>query len=200
MFRIIKNYALAEDGVIAPMVAMMFLTLMGFVALGVDVGEGIMQKHALQTATDAAALAAAHELANGLSNASAENAALQEAKNNGYNPAAASAKLDVVIKASDPDDEGRTTAQVTVHQASTSWFSTLLSNQTPVTATTATAEVEADEGVFCMLSTDPTADPAITTSGHVTIDAQGCGMAVNSDSDRSLYLNGNVFVNVGDVH
>jgi Flp pilus assembly protein TadG len=199
VFQIIKRYISDDSAVFAPIMAMVFTALIGMVGLGVDVGAWMMQKRQLQTAVDAAALAGAYELSNGLSNADAEAAALLAAQNNGYDSSAAGADLDVVFNA-DGDGLGNPSVQTTIQQPANRWFSRVLYDQNIMVGTTATAQVEANDGVFCMLSLDPNVDKAITTSGSVSIDAQGCGLAVNSDSDTSLYLNGNVVVNVGDVH
>lgn len=178
---------------------MMFLTMTGFVALGVDLSQWMTQKRSLQTAADAAALAGAYELANERSSDDAIAAALQEAQNNGYDPSASSASIDTDIDLNG-NGTGLATVQVTIRTAATGWFSGLLSDSAVITGVTATAEERLDgDGQYCMLAL-ATTGTAITTSGTVTVDANGCGVAANSDSSAALAMNGNVTVNVGAVN
>lgn len=196
----IRKYIASERGAVAPMAALLFLTMMGFVALGVDVGGWLMQKRHLQTTVDAAALAGAYELANGQSELAAEAAARKEANNNGYSATALDPNITFTPGTAKVNGTTVPTFKVDITQGQSTWFSSLLPNsQSKVDIkTSATAEVEALDGVFCMLTLGNVPD-AIQTSGNATIDAQGCGLASNSSSNSALYLNGNVTVNVGDV-
>lgn len=189
------HFLRSDQAAIAPIVALLMPVLLGFAALGVDASYWMLEKRDLQTAADAAALAGAYELANGNSEAEAEDHARTEANNNGYT--GAGGDFDVLFT---EDDDGNDLVRVNISEEVSSYFSKIFMDDSVVAGTTAVAQVDAGSGPYCILSLDPDADSAIATSGSVEIDASGCGVAVNSDSDTALYLNGNVFVNVGDVH
>lgn len=194
----IRNFIGDEKAAFAPAMAIMFTVLMGAGALGVDVGEWLRQKHAMQTATDAAALAGGYALANYMSDSVAQTDATNAAETNGYDSTATSANFNFSVN-DDGDGAGDPSVTVTLTQPVHSWFVSLITNKSFTTVTTATAQVEANDGVYCMLSLGSAAPYGIKASGNVTIDANGCGLAVDSDSSTALYLNGNVTVNVGDV-
>ncbi len=195
----IRSFVVDNKGAFAPIIAIMFTVLMGAVAVGVDVGEWLRQKHQLQTAADAGALAGGYALADGMTNNAAQSAADDEADNNGYNPNTANSSINVNITANG-DGAGNPSVEVTVTQTANTYFYKLISSKPIYTTTYAKAQVEAPDGVFCMLALGQDASPAITTSGNVTINASGCGLAMNSTASDALQLNGNVTVNVGDVN
>ena len=60
--RAIRGMLFQERGVTVVLVALMLLVLLGFAAMAVDVGELLWNRHALQNAVDAAALAGVREL------------------------------------------------------------------------------------------------------------------------------------------
>ncbi len=193
--KFIGGYASDEGGVFAVITAFMFLTIMGFVALGVDVSQWMMQKRSLQTAADAGALAGAYELVNGLSDTDAKAAALKEAEKNGYNPAGASASITTTI---DPNGNGTgiATVKVALTEAAQGWFSKLLGGSTPNTGVEATAaEQVAGSSQYCMLALG-TGAGVITTSGSVDLDATTCGLAANG----GMTINGNPTIDVGSIN
>src|SRR5919197_5940638 len=59
---ILRRFAREEDGVVAPMVALLLLVLLGVCALVLDFGTLYANRRHLQNAADAAALAGAKEL------------------------------------------------------------------------------------------------------------------------------------------
>ncbi len=190
----IRNFVVDNEGAFAPIIAIMFTVLMGAVALGVDVGNWLRQRNELQQQADAAALAGGYALADGMSQNAADNAVDDEAANNGYK-----GTPQIYIK-SNGDGAGDPSVQVSLTQPADTYFYKLISSKPVSIGVSATAQVEAPDGVFCMLGLGQTADPSITTSGNVTLNASGCGLAMNSTSPDALQLNGNVTVNVGDVN
>ena len=58
----VTAFARAETGQSAVIVALLMTVICGFAALAIDLGYGYYQKNDLQTAADAAALAAASQL------------------------------------------------------------------------------------------------------------------------------------------
>lgn len=144
-----------------------------------------MERRDLQTAADAAVLAAAWEIANNYDD-NAEDAALQEAENNGYNPDANG----IFNLELGEDDDGRTTVTATLSQASNTYFSNMVYRDGIRTSVVAAAVVLEPEGDFCMLSLDPSAASTFVINGNVDIDSAGCGLAANSNSDTAINVNG----------
>lgn len=186
----------ATAGTIAPTVALLFPVLLGFAGLGMDAGYWMMQKRDLQTATDAAALAAGYDIANSLLEGEAESTALEEAIDNGYVDGAGGS-FDVIFS---EDGDGNRLVRVNITQEVSSFFSTMFLDHAVAAGTTAQARVNDSSSPYCILSLSPDEDQAISTSGSVTINASGCGITANSNSDTAIYLNGSVLVNVSDVH
>lgn len=193
MKNITKGFRERCDGAVLPMVAIMFPVIMGMAGVGVDMSNWMMQKRNLQTAADAAAIAGAYEYVNG-DEENVEAAALREAENNGY-----SAGADSTIEVSIVEIDGQEQVQVTVRERANTFMAGLLYNDTAYTATLARAEAGGGDGDFCMLSLDDSANGAISTQGNVTIDAAGCGIAVNSNSDSALDIDGNSEVDIGQI-
>jgi Flp pilus assembly protein TadG len=195
MLRSLNALVKSEKGAVAPMLAMLFPLMVGVAGLGVDVSHWMLEKRKLQIATDAAAMSAGFEVANSRSHSQALDAATLQATNNGYSSSKGSITLAYAT-----DANSNVTITATLTQQANMWFSNMfMSNQVYVT-TTAASFVQMSSGPYCILSLDPTADDAVSVSGTVTVNAAGCGVAVNSSKSDALYLNGNVFVDVGDVH
>lgn len=188
-----NSYLDGCEGAVLPMVAIMFPIIMGMAGVGVDMSNWMMQKRNLQTAADAAAIAGAYEYVNGDQN-NVEAAALREAVNNGYN-----ADADGTIEVSIVEVDGQEQVQVTVRERANTFMASLVYSDAVYTETLARAEAGDGDGDFCMLSLDDSANGAISTNGNVTIDASGCGIAVNSNSDNAMDISGTSDVDIGQL-
>lgn len=191
--KIFWNYITNRRGGVLPMIAVMFPVMMGMAGLGLDVSNWMMQKRNLQTAADAAAIAGAYEILNG-DEQNVETAALREAVNNGYNP---DGDGSITVNITGEDDDRK--IEVTVRARANTFISTMLAGDNVYTETLAIAEAGSGNGDFCMLSLDEAANGAISTQGNVTIDAAGCGIAVNSSSDSALNIGGTSDVTIGQL-
>ena len=78
----------AESGQTLIMFALALIVMLGFVAMTLDVGLAFLERRSLQNAVDAAALAAAQDLANGESDATATAVALDYMGRNGFSDTA----------------------------------------------------------------------------------------------------------------
>ena len=78
----------AESGQTLIMFALALVVLLGFVSITLDVGLAFLERRSLQNAVDAAALAAAQDLANGQSDEAAIAVALDYMNRNGFPDAA----------------------------------------------------------------------------------------------------------------
>ncbi len=187
------GFIFSESGVVAPVAALLFPVLFGMAGVGVDVSSWLMTKRNLQTAADAAALAGAWELANGITDTDAvEAAALKEAENNGYDPEGTNT-ITVIIG---EDDNGNSTVSANITQEVSVWFSSIFMDQPVFAGTEAMASVDGPAGGTCILSLDGGVKNAMQTSGSVELVMPDCGIAVNSDHDQALYFNGSVDVTV----
>ncbi len=195
MLRRLKSLLKSEKAAVAPMMALMFPLMVGVTGLGVDVSHWMLEKRKLQIATDAAVMSAGFEVANSRSHDQALSAATLQAENNGYSTSKGSINLAYAT-----DSNGNVTITGTLSQQANMWFSSMFMSSQVYVTTTAASFVQLSSGPYCILSLSPTADDAVSVSGTTDVNAAGCGVAVNSSKSDSLYLNGNVFVNVGDVH
>lgn len=182
-------------GSIMPMTAIMLPVILGTAGMGVDASMWMMNKRDLQSAADAASIAAAWEYANNR-DGDIEEAALREAQNNGYDPDS-NGELEIEQGV---DDEGRAMFTANISQEDQAYFSSIVYTDAIYTSAAAASVVLIPTDDFCMLALDPEADGAVTAVGSVEIDASGCGIAVNSNSDSALDLTGSVVVNIGDLN
>ena len=179
---------------VLPIAAFIFPIILGMAGLGVDAGNWLATQRNLQTAADAAALAAAWELSKG-DPSQIKVVALREAVNNGFVESATSS---FTLNLTETDEEvPNITVEMT--QETSLWFARYFMDATDI-KTTAIAEVGEDAGgEFCILSLEEEDDAGLGTFGTVDIVAPGCGIAVNSSSASAMTLTGNVSIDVGAV-
>lgn len=195
MLRHLRAYFKSEKAAVLPMMAMMFPILIAMAGLGVDVSHWMMMKRKLQIATDAAAMAGGFEIANSRGESSATSAATLQAQENGWTSTGGG-----TLTVAYASDSVGTTVTVNATQKAYMWFSDLFLSGTVYVSTVAASYVQTSYGPYCILSLSPDAHDAISLDGTVSVDAAGCGVADNSTATDSFHINGNVFVNVGNVH
>jgi Flp pilus assembly protein TadG len=195
MLRQFRSLFRSDSAAVAPMMAMLFPLMIGIAGMGVDVSHWMMEKRKSQTATDAAALAAAYELANNLSQSYGTSQGTLIATTNGYTSAGGG----TITFAYSTDANGRSLIDVTIKQKANVWFSDLFISGTVYVTTTARSRVDSTDGPFCFLSLDPTTSKAIEASGSNTINAKGCGIAANSSNADALHIQGDSVTQVGSV-
>lgn len=176
------------------MTALLLPFLIGMTGLGIDVSMWMKERRDIQTAADAAVIAAAWEVANGDTEEYVRDAALREAQNNGYT----GNSLNLQIGES---DEGLATVRTDLTQSSETYFSKIIYKGDIAVTVSAAAEVLPPVGDFCMLSLDDDDSGAFVIDGNVTVDSEGCGIAVNSNHPTAaLNINGaSADITVGDV-
>lgn len=182
---LLKQYFLSRNAAILPMAAILFPIIMGMAGVGIDFSSWMKDRRELQTATDAAALAAAYEYSYGGDDDDVEAAAIREAINNGFDPDGDASEIIVTIY----EDENEVEVEM-VAEARTYLARMFMDNV--LTRTRAIAQILGEDSPadFCMLSLEPSADNAFVINGNVDIDAVGCGIAVNSTGDPALNVNG----------
>lgn len=195
MVKLFQLYVTDTKGALLPVAAVMFPVILGMAGLGIDTTQWMMERRNLQNAADAAAIAAAWEVANGYYD-TYETTGLREAEKNGYDPSADGSDLDVALTTAE-DGSLRVTANLT--SPARLWLSNLLFDGDVRLANAAATAIIEPTGNYCILSLDEDADSAISADGTADVIAAGCGLAVNSNSENALGFGGNVTVDVGDV-
>lgn len=182
-------------GSILPITAVALPFLVGMTGVGVDISMWMMERRDLQTAADAAVIAAAWEVANDQDD-NTYDSALREATFNGFD-ISQDGELDLSIN---NDGENNTVITATLRQKTDVWFSHVITGDSDIyLASAAASAIIEPTGDFCILSLDREADGALTATGSVLVESEGCGMAVNSNSDSALDLSGFVDITIGDV-
>lgn len=186
-----------EGGAVALIFALVISILLGLLGLGVEIGSWYTVRRDLQTAADAAALAAALERSRGKPEESIAQA-LREAQRNGFVQTEAG-----YFVINSPPQSGALAGHADAVEAILRdrrrlMFSRLFLQEDPVIAARAVAAVGTG-GEACVLALHPTAPGAIRGSGTADIMLPGCLLASNSTDEASINLTGVVVVNALSV-
>jgi Flp pilus assembly protein TadG len=188
---ILRDVLTNRRGDIIILFALMLPILVGMVGLGVEVGSWYFAKRNLQSAADAAAVAALFEVRSGSSDALIEEKAKEEATANGWDETAG----DTLVSSSPPLTgafEGDTQAvEVTVTKPINLLFASLFLGETVTANARAVARLQKSSEA-CILALNTTASAAINVSGNVDVTLNGCSIAANSNSSEAIDGNGSV--------
>ncbi len=173
---------------------MLLITLIGFVALSTDVGLLWTERRQMQTATDAAAIAAATALRSSTSvTAAADNVASLNGFTNGTNS--------TTITVSNPPATGpfagnSNYVEVLISQPEPTYFLRVLGYSTVTVSTMAVSGAENSAG--CIYALDPSAQNALSASNGVNITST-CGIYVDSTSSSALSVIGGAVIKTTGV-
>lgn len=182
----------SEKGATLVYFALSLPVLAGFAGLGFDATMWYMDRRILQNVTDASAMAAAYALSKGGDQNALVLAANTDAANNNY-VIDGDHTLTVVSPPTSGPFAGLTNhVQVMASMPAEGTFSSVIGVAEGTITTTAIAGITAS-GEHCILALSDTMDQAIDLSESATINLD-CGIASNSNSNQSIYLNGNVNV------
>jgi Putative Flp pilus-assembly TadE/G-like len=174
-----------ENGQIVALVALSIVVLMGFLSIAVDVGMLWTERRQMQTAADAAAIAAALALRDGDKVSTAgKNASSLNSFTDGVN------NVSVTINnppASGPYAGNSTYVEAIVAQPQTTFFMRALGYNTVNLSTRAVSG--AVSGPDCIYALDPSDSNAFVASGGTDITSL-CGLFVDSDSTSGLVVSG----------
>lgn len=185
-----------ESGATAIITAITLAILLGFTALGVEVGSWYAERRALQTAADAAALGAGYQIYKyGKDDDGIVEAGEGDASRNGFTNGAD----DVDLTISNPPTVGPNTendyaAEAIIGKQRTSLLSSMFLSNDEVTIRTRAVAVVKVAGPFCVLALDPDADSALKFGGTSDLALEACGLIVNSDSGSAMNLIGGSIV------
>lgn len=170
------------------------LVLMGFAALAADVGILWSEKRQMQTAADAAAIAAATALRNGGSmNSAADDVAALNGFSNGANG--------VVVTVNNPPASGVEAGnsgfvEIIVSQPEPTYFMRVLGYAS--VKVSARAVGGAIGGPACIYALNPSAPDAISFTGNISVDA-ACGIIDDSSSSSAMTGTGNGTVSASSI-
>lgn len=192
-----KNYILRYlrdvTGSIMPMTALMLPLLLGGIGMGVDVSLWMMDKRNLQSAADAAAIAAAYQSINGADDIEdLRAAALREADKNGYDATNGTLFLNI------SGESGIVEYQVILTEPSSSLFSALIFTGSTVLSATATSQVAMTANPACLVALG-SSGTTMTLNSKAEIDIDGCSVYVNSNSNTAVMVNSNAYIDADDI-
>ncbi len=190
-----RRYGRDERGVSAIMFALILPVLLGMVGLGVELGFWFSIRRDLQSTADAAAMAAAFELAQGNS-AGMETSARAYTALNGFTHGT-TGTVTVVSPPTTGDYAGDTTAvMVTVERTQSLLFSAVLFTSAVTINAKATARTgTTTQALGCVVSLEASASEAIHLDSNSRMNLDNCGLTVNSSSATATHMNSNAEVN-----
>ncbi|WP_207461707.1 pilus assembly protein TadG-related protein [Azospirillum sp. SYSU D00513] len=173
-------------GAVGIMFGLVMPVLIGFVALGTEVGSWYLERREMQTAADMAALGAAYDLLSG--SGDEVDAAEREAERYGFGAGIA----DITVNT--PPDDGPASGdeeavEVILTRSVPLLFARLFADESYVITVRATAAVNS-AGTACVLALDPTGSQALNISGNATVTTPGCVLAANSNSPTAIAVGG----------
>jgi len=179
-----------QAGQIFFIVAFSIVTLMGFAALALDLGFLYATKRQMQTAADAAAIAAANALQTSNS-ADYVQAAKDVASLDGFTDGTNGVTVTVPASSGCPNAANQQCVAVTIAQAVPTFFLGAIGYSTVNVSVQASGGTV--NGPACIYALDPSAADAISLTGNVNINVS-CGIIDDSTSASALYANGIVNV------
>lgn len=165
--------------------ALILPVLIGMVGLGVEVGYWFSIRRDLQSAADAAAIAADFELIVGSSAATMQTSANTYASRNGYTG---------TVTVYNPPNTGSYTAdasavQVVLEKSQPLLFSAIMLSSSVTIGAKATARgATVDEA--CVIALNTVINNATEITGSANVNLNGCGLAVNSSSASAMTVSG----------
>ena len=186
------GFGRSTSGSVAVQVALLLLLVLGFIALGVEVSQLLLEHRKQQSAADSAAVTAASAKLAGIADLRSEARAV--AASQGYNDAA----NDVAVTVDNPPSGGTYAGnsqyiEVKVERTFTPGLIQLFRQGAFTVRARATAKAAAGSSA-CMMALDTSADKALELSNNASINLPGCGLIVNSTSNSAIRLENNATV------
>ena len=180
-----------EDGqTLVVVAAFMALVAFGFLAFAVDVGTLFRQKRMAQSAADAAAIAAATEVAAG-DTANEQTVANGMAKLNGFDTTLASHPATVTLTTPTTGNfTGSAYVQATVTRPIPTIFLAAFSHSMSTVSVSASATAGGSKSSQTCVCVGGTSGQDINLSNNSKLTASGCGIVDNSSSSNALGIVG----------
>jgi len=186
-----------QKGAVVALFAIMLPVLLCALGLAIDAGAMYEQNRRMQTAADAAAIAAAQEVRS-LNTAGYEDAALAGAETNGFVRAGAT---DIEVR--NPPTTGafkgdNEYVEVVVSQPQPLYFMSLFKDAPDTIRARAVAGTGPSD--TCLLVKNPAAAKSFDASGNAVVRFEGCSIMVNSDHGTAASAQGNATVEASSVN
>lgn len=206
--RFARRYLRDDRGSAALITALSMPVMIGFGALAIDVGSWYSQKRQLQTAADAAAMAAGitRYRNSSASQSALESAASTDVTANGFdNNLTALSDSSALLVIHRPPTSGNYTGQSTAIEAIITQRQQLMLAgyfvKDPVSVQVRAVVSSSTLGGACLLALEQVNADALSTSGNINMNLKKCGIASNSNSSTaSMYENGSASVTSDYVH
>jgi hypothetical protein len=187
-----------QKGAVVALFAVMLPAFIGALGLAVDTGATYEQNRRMQTAADAAALAAAQEV-RGENWGGVENAAYSGARQNGFEP---SSDATIGIEVHRPPSTGafkgnNEYVEVIVTQPQPLYFMRLFKEEPDDIRARAVAGTQPSD--TCVLVKNPSARNAFDVGGNATVRLQDCGVTVNSSNSQAAIANGSSIMEASHI-
>ena len=186
-----------EKGAIIPLFAIILPALIGALGLAVDTGSMYDETRRMQTAADAAAIAAAQEMRI-LNFDGYQNAAISDATLNGYGP-----DEDITVEVYRPPSTGPRSGdsrfvEVFIRREAPTYFMGIFVDHGAALTARAVAGVEPADSCVYVLNPDDADSFDASGSSHVQLD--DCAIYVNSDSSGAAITSGSATVDAVSVN
>lgn len=191
----IRDFRTDEAGNSIIVFALLLPLCMASLALVADVGLWRQKARVQQVETDAAAVAAAHELFMAASPEAVIHAAKGLLKENGVD--IGSAQIEVFSPPLEGAHAGSDGVQVRMVRTEQRFFSGLFLETDPELETVSTALKVEGSGPVCILALDPTASAAFDLSGMAVLDVDTCGVQSNSRAADAFEVSGSGQIHAG---
>lgn len=184
---ILARFARDQRGVSAIVFAIVLPVLIGFVGIGVEMGQWFHRKRSMQAAADAGAMAGALVLYQGVTWADAQTAASDLAVRNGA--------VAANVTPNNPPTSGSYTAdanavEVFVTESQTRLFSAIFLTSDVTVNARAVATV-GTRAFGCVVALSGSASPAVSMAGNAAMNLNNCGLSVNSTSSTAFQMTNN---------
>lgn len=194
-YRIFKTLHKNQAGSVMVLWAVTLSATLAMIGIGVETGNWYLVKRNLQSASDAASIAAAYEN-NSSSRISSANT---EMTRNGFGSGAG-----VTITVNNPPASGSYSAnssavEIIASQPQAKMFSSIFMSQTP-TITARSVAIRNTAGTACVLALNSLSADTLITSGSAAISMPNCMLAANSSNNGAISINGNSSVTVQGLY
>ncbi len=169
--------------------------MLGMAGVGVDAALWFMDRRIIQTASDSGAIAGAHALAQGGTDAEAKKVVETEIARNDFAKAAADVITVNMPPLSGPNAGAAGFVEVIIAKQRPLYFAGFFRDAPVVIQSRAVSGQRPTASEHCILSLDKDVDSAIIFSG--TADSNiNCGVGANSRSSKAIDINGGALVDV----
>ena len=177
-----------RSGVVLILFALLLPFIVGMVGLGVETGIWYSSLRKLQSATDAATIAAVYEVRNGKGSTTVAASAEKEAIRNGYD-ASKGYTISVQVPTTGSYVGDDTAREAILTKPIQPLFSAMfLTNFITINTRAVATLTKSSEA--CILALDPTSNATFTNQGSADINLLGCSIAVNSAHSTAMALVG----------